>query len=138
MYRFAIIGCGRISHKIAEGLAGNKDKAMLIALSDIVEDKTTSTEKIYNEKLGLNLSVNKYTDYKEMIKNENIDVVIISTESGYHEEIGLYCLENNINVIIEKPIALSIEGDIGFVIDSWANIAPASPAPYTNVLVSEA
>ena len=30
MYRFAIIGCGRISHKIAEGLAGNKDKAMLI------------------------------------------------------------------------------------------------------------
>ena len=110
MYKFAIIGCGRISHKIAEGLAGNKDKAMLIALSDIVEDKMTSTEKIYNEKSELNLSVNKYTDYKEMIKNKNIDVVIISTESGYHEKIGLYCLENNINVIIEKPIALSIEG----------------------------
>ena len=110
MHKFAIVGCGRISHKIAEGLAGNKDEAVLVALSDIIEDKMTSTEKIYNEKSELNLSVKKYTDYKELIKNEKIDVVIIATESGYHEEIGLYCLENNINVIIEKPIALSIEG----------------------------
>lgn len=110
MYKFAIIGCGRISHKIAEGLAGNKDKAVLVALSDIIEDKMTSTEKTYNEKSELNLSVKKYTDCKELIKNEKIDVTIIATESGYHEEIGLYCLENNINVIIEKPIALSIEG----------------------------
>ena len=110
MYKFVIIGCGRISHKIVEGLAGNKDKVVLVALSDIVEDKMISTEKTYNEKSGLNLSLNKYVDYKEMIKSENIDVAIISTESGYHEKIGLYCLENNINVIIEKPIALSIEG----------------------------
>lgn len=110
MYKFVIIGCGRISHKIAEGLAGNKDKALLVALSDIIEDKMTSTEKTYNEKSELNLSVKKYTDYKELIKNEKIDVTIIATESGYHEEIGLYCLENDINVIIEKPIALSIEG----------------------------
>lgn len=110
MYKFVIIGCGRISHKIAEGLAGNKDKAVLVALSDIIEDKMTSTEKTYNEKSELNLSVKKYIDYKELIKNEKIDVAIIATESGYHEKIGLYCLENNINVIIEKPIALSIEG----------------------------
>lgn len=110
MYKFAIIGCGRISHKIAEGLAGNKDKAVLVALSDIIEDKMTSTEKVYNEKSELNLSVKKYTDYKKLIKKEEIDIMIIATESGYHEEIGLYCLENNINVIIEKPIALSIEG----------------------------
>ena len=87
-----------------------KNKAVLAALSDIIADKMDSTEKTYNEKSGLNLSVNKYTDYKEMIQKENIDVAIISTESGYHEEIGLYCLENNINVIIEKPLAMSIEG----------------------------
>ena len=110
MYKFAIIGCGRISHKIVEGLAGNKDKAVLVALSDIIEDKMLSTEKTYNEKSELNLSVKRYIDYKELIKNEKIDVAIIATESGYHEEIGLYCLENNTNVIIEKPIALSIEG----------------------------
>lgn len=110
MYKFAIIGSGRISHKIVEGLAGNKNKAVLVALSDIIEDKMLSTEKTYNEKSELNSLVKKYTDYKKLIKNEKIDVVIIATESGYHEEIGLYCLENNISVIIEKPIALSIEG----------------------------
>ena len=110
MYRFAIIGCGRISHKIAEGLSGNKGKAVLVALSDVIPEKMNITEKKYNEKSELNLSVKKYIDYKELIKNENVDVAIISTESGYHEEIGLYCLENNINVIIEKPLAMSIEG----------------------------
>ena len=45
MYRFAIIGCGRISHKIAEGLAGNKEKAILVALSDIIPEKMDITEK---------------------------------------------------------------------------------------------
>ena len=32
---------------------------------------------------------------------------------------------------------IHIYGNIGLVIDSLANIAPASPAPYINALVSE-
>lgn len=43
------------------------------------EDKMVSTEKTYNEKSELNLLVKKYTDCKELIKND---------------EIGLYCLDN--------------------------------------------
>ena len=39
-----------------------------------------------------------------------MDVAIISTESGYHEEIALDCLDKRIHVIIEKPIAMSIQG----------------------------
>lgn len=110
MFKFAIIGCGRISHKIAEGVASNKEKAILVGLSDIIESKMDETEKTYNEKSGLNLNINKYKDYKEMLEKEKIDVAIISTESGYHEEIGLYCLDKGINLIIEKPLAMSIEG----------------------------
>ncbi len=63
MYKFAIIGCGRISHKIAEGLAGNKDKAVLVALSVFIADKMDSTEKTYSDKSDLNLSIIKYIDY---------------------------------------------------------------------------
>ncbi|NME35809.1 MULTISPECIES: Gfo/Idh/MocA family protein [Fusobacterium] len=110
MFNFVIIGCGRISHKIAEGIASNKEKVILVGLCDVIESKMSETEKTYREKSGYLGEIKKYTDYKEMIKNEKIDVAIISTESGYHEEIGLYCLENGINTIIEKPLAMSIEG----------------------------
>ena len=110
MYKVAIIGCGRISHKISEGVAENNNKMELVVLCDIVEEKMFKTEETYNKKLNEKREVKKYTDYKEMIAKEKIDIAIISTESGYHEEIGLYCLENNIHTIIEKPLAMSIEG----------------------------
>ena len=43
-----------------------------------------------------------------MEENE-LDLVGIATESGLHAEIALYCIEHNINVIIEKPMAMSME-----------------------------
>lgn len=110
MYKVTIIGCGRISHKISEGVAENSNKMELVALCDIIEDKMFKTEETYNKKLNEKREIKKYVDYKEMIAKEKIDIAIISTESGYHEEIGLYCLENNIHTIIEKPLAMSIEG----------------------------
>ena len=96
MYKAVIIGCGRISHKISEGIAENDNKIKLVALCDIVEEKMFKTEETYNKKLNEKREIKKYTDYKEMIAKEKIDIAIISTESGYHEKIGLYCLENGI------------------------------------------
>ena len=110
MYNVAIIGCGRISHKIAEGIAKNKDRMKLVALCDPIEEKMFETEKTYNKKLGKETSIIKYKNYKEILKLNKIDIAVISTESGYHEEIGSYFLENDVNVIIEKPLAMSIEG----------------------------
>ena len=42
-------------------------------------------------------------------ENLDLDFVSIATESGIHAEIALYCIENGINVIIEKPMAMSME-----------------------------
>ena len=60
----------------------------------------------------LNIDTNKYkkfTDYKEMLENEKPELVAIATESGKHAQIALDCLDAGCNVIIEKPIALSLE-----------------------------
>ena len=107
---FAIIGCGRISHKQAEGLAKNIEKAYLVAVCDIVLEKTDKTIEKYWEILGEKKQVKIYSDYKEMLEKEEIKIAIISTESGYHEEIALYCIGKGINIIVEKPLALSTEG----------------------------
>ena len=53
MYNVAIIGCGRISHKIAEGVAKNNDRMKLVVLCDPVEEKMFETEKTYNKKMGI-------------------------------------------------------------------------------------
>ena len=47
MYNVAIIGCGRISHKIAEGVAKNNDRMKLVVLCDPIEEKMYETEKTY-------------------------------------------------------------------------------------------
>ena len=51
----------------------------------------------------------RYTDYKELLEKEKPELVAIATESGKHAAIAIDCINADCNVIIEKPIALSIE-----------------------------
>lgn len=101
--KYAIIGCGRIApNHIAAALENNLE---IVALCDIEESQMNDLV----EKHGLSFNVKKYTDYKEMLLSEQIDLIGICTESGKHGKIALDCLEAGVNLIIEKPIALSLE-----------------------------
>jgi len=100
---YALIGCGRISPNHL--VAAIENKLNIVALCDIVPDMIN--EKF--EKFKLPSAIKKYTDYKKMLQEESIDLIAIATESGNHAEIALYCIEKGINLIIEKPIALSLE-----------------------------
>ena len=110
MLNFAIVGCGRIANKIVDGIISNSKKAKLVAVCDILEDKMEQIKNRYIEKTNGSNKIIEVSNYKELLDKVKIDVAIVSTESGYHEEIGLYFLENGVNVIIEKPIAMSIQG----------------------------
>jgi predicted dehydrogenase len=54
-------------------------------------------------------SVKRYTDYREMLEKEKPELVAICTESGKHGKIALDCIEAGCNLIIEKPITLSLD-----------------------------
>lgn len=107
--KFAIVGCGRISYKHVEALIANDSEAELVATCDILVENAEAKKKEYIEKLGRDVKVSVYTDYKELIEKEDIDVITIATESGYHPEIAIYCMNKGKHVIVEKPMALSIE-----------------------------
>ena len=101
--RYALIGCGRISpNHIAAAKANNLE---MVAICDIevanMHDKAVKFE--------LTDSVHQYTDYKEMLEKEKPQLVAIATESGKHAAIAIDCINAGCNVIIEKPIALSIK-----------------------------
>ena len=101
--KYAIIGCGRISpNHIAAAIENNLE---IVALCDIVESMMDETIK----KFELPDNTKKYVDYKEMLRTEKPELVAICTESGKHGQIALDCIEAGANLIIEKPIALSLE-----------------------------
>jgi predicted dehydrogenase len=106
--KFAIIGCGRISKKHVEALVNNQQEAELVAVCDVIEDKAKAIKALYEKQIGYS-KVTSYTNYKEMLVTEEIDVVAIATESGYHADITVDCLNTGCHVIVEKPMALSTQ-----------------------------
>lgn len=99
--KYALIGCGRISSNHIE--AAKNNHLDFIAMCDILPE--AMREK--SEKFGLE-TVRRYTDYKKLLEKEKPELVAVATESGKHAEIALDCIASGCNVIIEKPIALSI------------------------------
>lgn len=106
--KFGIIGCGRISAKHVDAIINNKDEAELVAVYDIVKELAIDRKNQYESKIK-NSNVKVYADYKEFLNDKNIDVVTIASISGYHANQAVDCLNNDKHVLIEKPMALSIE-----------------------------
>lgn len=85
--------------------AAIENQLTIVAVCDINPDKMTSLLGKY----GLSTeSIHCYVDYHEMLINEELDVIAIATESGKHAKIALDVIEHGCSVIIEKPMALSI------------------------------
>ena len=103
--KYALIGCGRISTNHIKAAINNNLE--IVAICDIVPENMKNI--LEKHELQNNKSIKRYSDYKKMIADNDIDLISIATESGLHAEIAIYCIKNGINVIIEKPIAMSIK-----------------------------
>ena len=102
--KYALIGCGRIAPNHLEAAINND--LDIVGLCDIIPEHID----ILVSKLNIDVNkYKKYTDYNEMLEKEKPELVAIATESGKHAAIALDCLAAGANVIIEKPIALSLE-----------------------------
>lgn len=102
--RYALIGCGRISPNHLAAAQANKLE--IVGLCDI--DAAMLEDKILKFKLDAS-KVAQYDDYQLMLDEQKPELVSICTESGKHAAIALDCIRRGINIIVEKPIALSIE-----------------------------
>ena len=47
------------------------------------------------------------TDYKEIVSDKEVDLVLITTRHDQHAALVVECLEKNKNVFVEKPLALN-------------------------------
>lgn len=101
--KYALIGCGRISPNHIQAAINNKLE--IVGLCDLRPENTADKKR----KFKLDDGVHEYTDYHEMLEKEKPELVAIATESGRHAAIAIDCIHAGCNVIIEKPIALSLK-----------------------------
>jgi len=50
-----------------------------------------------------------YTDYEDLVKREDIDIVVICSPDGFHTEQAIAALEEGKHVIVEKPMAVTVK-----------------------------
>ncbi len=103
--KYALIGCGRIATNHIKAVLNNHLE--FAAVCDVVPEQMENL--LAKHELNREESIHRYTDYREMIEKEQPELVGIATESGIHAQIALYCIDHGVNVIIEKPMAMSIE-----------------------------
>ena len=106
--RFGLIGCGYISKKHLQALAVCKG-AQLDAVSDLHEGRIEEAKTYYQTYSSHDHSIKGYQNYKEMLLDSELDAVIISSFSGLHVEMAKDALLSKKHVVLEKPMALSIE-----------------------------
>lgn len=99
VYRWGIIGCGRISNDFCNALTGY-NRAKIVACA---ARKLESARK-FAKKYDIDRA---YSSYDEIVKDGNIDIMYIGTIHPSHYNNVISCLENGIHVLCEKPMGIN-------------------------------
>jgi predicted dehydrogenase len=98
-----IVGCGGIAYqKHFPALSLLKDEVEIVHFCDIIRDRA---EKARGE-FGIP-GAKVCTDYRDLLKNDSIDVVYVLTPNVSHSPITCDALEAGKHVMCEKPMAIS-------------------------------
>lgn len=98
--RVGIIGCGNIFPMHALPVIQNKN-CKLVAVCDNKEERVKQTAKEFD--------CSAYTDYKEMIDQEDLDVLHICLPHYLHAQVAIYALNKKVHVMTEKPMSIDFK-----------------------------
>src|SRR5687768_6575554 len=110
--RLGMIGCGSIASKRhLPGLANLKKAGLggfeVAAVCDATESNLTAATKYVRETFGNEPLV--YRSWEELVSDGKVDAVDICLPHGLHHIVGVACLEAGMDVLIEKPLAVSLK-----------------------------
>jgi len=103
--RIGIVGCGVVMSEAYMPLVQQLEYeglAIVVIGCDIVEDK----RKMVNQKFGIS---NFTKDFREVIQSEDVDLVLVLASMLEHGQITLAALEMGKHVMVEKPMATTME-----------------------------
>jgi len=101
--KIGIIGTGWIAECHMDSYK-KMDDVEIVAGADLVPGKADAFFKKY----GLE-NVRTYPSHKELIDNEELDAVSVCTYNCTHAECTIYALEHGVNVLLEKPMCVTLD-----------------------------
>ena len=110
----AQIGCGRIARSMDMPGVIRHDLCRYVAVADLdlnrAKDGKKWIEATYEKKTGKPgyVDVKVYQDYREMLQDNSIDAVIISTPDHWHARPAMEAALLGKDVFLQKPAALTI------------------------------
>ncbi len=101
--RIGIIGCGAITSRVHIPDYAVCPEAELVAFCDVAKKRAKGLAKSFAPKAGV------YTDYEKMLAEANLDAVTIGLPNALHAPAALAAIEAGCHVLVEKPMAASLE-----------------------------
>lgn len=102
--RLGIIGCGGIANGKHMPAEKRNPRAEMVAFCDIIPERAQKAKEEYGTEDSA-----VYTDYKELLKDETIDAVLVLTHNKEHCRITVDALNAGKHVLCEKPMATTYE-----------------------------
>ena len=99
MLHVGVIGVGSMGRNHARVYA-QMEGVNLAALADADPDTVQSIARTYK--------ATPYTDYREMLAREQLDIVTVAVPTRLHQEVALAAIAAGAHILIEKPLAFSI------------------------------
>jgi UDP-N-acetyl-2-amino-2-deoxyglucuronate dehydrogenase len=99
--RVAFVGCGRISRNHLESMLALKKECEVVAVCDVVPERADAA--------GRKTGAEVFTNYDEMLRSVNCDLVSIATPSGMHPDMGEKAADAGFHVLTEKPMAIDLK-----------------------------
>lgn len=98
--KVAVIGVGSMGKNHAR-VYSELPETELVAVADVDQELVNGTAQKYG--------AHAYTDYREMLKKEKPYAVSVVVPTAMHEEVGMAALNAGAHVLMEKPIAATVE-----------------------------
>jgi len=130
--KIGIIGCGGIANqKHMPALKLLSDDCEMVAFCDIIESRAVKAAEEYGVE-----DARIYTDYNELLKETEIEVVHVLTPNVSHSPITVAAFEAGKHVMCEKPMAHTAEA-AQKMIDAWKKTDRKFTIGYQNRFRSE-
>ena len=95
----AVIGCGDVSSVHFDAISAIPG-VELIAVCDVDPGRLNDAVATHSSR--------GYSDYLQLLDAESPDVVHICTPHHLHADMAVACLQRNVNVLLEKPLATTV------------------------------
>ncbi len=100
--KVGVAGCGVVATAYYLPYLMRMQNVEISAVCDIYPARTEACARLFGAK-------QQYLDYDEMIEQADLDAVFILTAPGTHVPFGLRAIEAGLHVLIQKPLATTME-----------------------------